>query len=352
MASVSGNPVTPVVGIVWRNDPIREIGKGAFWDHYTLQKIINVPTYIIPWKEEYKETIKDAFRSYLEKNTIDIPMTNGINERSKKQDLEDELKRHGLNSNASTKAEAWRRLAEGKAKLPHTPPEVNGLLRCPGFRSVDDVDIIVIPGVAQEEDVPERAEFERTLLRTYAFKKKRFIILCGGVWRLEELGVTIGKVEDHSYSQMISLNLSGKINHNVEIHYVEIINCSTSERIWPNGLPEEFAVNSVHDKAIVDLGRMDDKLEVVARSTKVCENRLNRHSKEMIPTKCIEVVASKKESDFCLVAIQWHLEAYCHEEYSIHKQLLEFVIKAPDPVVPVPATDPVVPVDQFQQLIL
>ena len=61
-------------GIVWRYDPNKdaERGKGAFWDHYTLQTLLNVPTYIIPWTTEDEESIRVTLRSYLEKNYKDI----------------------------------------------------------------------------------------------------------------------------------------------------------------------------------------------------------------------------------------------------------------------------------------
>ena len=51
----------------------------------------------------------------------------------------------------------------------------------------------------------------------------------------------------------------------------------------------------------------------------------------MEPVECIEVVASKDPNHFHLVAIQWHPEAYCHDGDSVHKALLDFVIKAPAP---------------------
>ena len=85
-------------------------------------------------------------------------------------------------------------------------------MRLPEFRSADEVglDIIVIPGVARDDDEPQREEFEKKLLKTYAFSRKRFILLCGGVWRLEVFGVQIWPSKDHSYSKMISLNPSGQ----------------------------------------------------------------------------------------------------------------------------------------------
>ena len=206
---------------------------------------------------------------------------------------------------------------KGKAKFPHTP-EVDGL-RLPEFRSADEVDIIVIPGVARDDIDTQREELEKKLLKTYAFTCKRFILLCGGVWRLEVFGVQIGPSKDHSYNNMISLNPSGEINDNVDVHCVKIQQCATAERIWPNGLPEDFPVNSVHPDSIIELGPMEGKLEVVARSTQLCKELKNRKGDVMEPVECIEVVASKDPKDFPLVAIQWHPEVYCHDGDSVHK---------------------------------
>ena len=329
----------PTIGIVWRNDPINDEckrGNSAFWDHYTLQTLLNVPTYIIPWNKAHEECIRDTFRLYLEKHSKDIPIKEEIDERSSVDDLKDELKRHGLNVSVGHKAELWKRLMKGKAKLPHTP-EVDGL-RLPEFRSADEVDIIVIPDVARGEHDKYREAFEKNLLQTYAFSLKRFILLCGGVWRLEVFGVKIGPSKDHSCSKMISLNPSGEINYNVDVHYVKIQQCATAKRIWPNGLPEDFPVNSVHPESIIELGpRMESKLEVVAISTQKCKELKNRQEKVMEPIKCIEVVASKDPEDFPLVAIQWQPEAYCHDGDSVHKALLDFVVKAQAPVVPAPS---------------
>ena len=112
---------------------------------------------------------------------------------------------------------------------------------------------------------------------------------------------------------------------------MKIQQCATAERIWPNGLPEEFPVNSVHPDSIIKLGPMESKLEVVARSTQECKEMKNSKGKEMEPIACIEVVASKVPEYFPLVAIQWHPEAYCHDGDSLHKALLDFVVKAPAP---------------------
>ena len=97
----------PAAGIVWRYDPNKDAdrGKGAFWDRYTLQTLLNVPTYIIPWTTEDEGRIimiRVTLRSYLEKNYKDIDKE-GINECSSVDDLKDVLKRHGLNVSANNK---------------------------------------------------------------------------------------------------------------------------------------------------------------------------------------------------------------------------------------------------------
>ena len=76
---------------------------------------------------------------------------------------------------------------------------------------------------------------------------------------------------------------------------------------------------------------MESKLEVVAISAQKFKEIKHRKGDVMQPVECIEVVASKDPKHFRLVAIQWHPEAYCHDGDSVHKALLDFVIKAPAP---------------------
>lgn len=312
------------VGIVWRNDPTDkayERGKGAFWDHYTLQTMLKVQTYLIPWnqEEEFIQGCRDGFSTYI-KGLQNVPLPENINENSTTKELKKELKGRGMKE-SGTKAELWARLKSGMARLPHTA-EGN----CPAFKSPDGVDVIVIPGVSRGNDEKSRKDFEQSLLEKYAFKK-RFILLCGGTWRLEKLGAIVGPSMDHSYSRMISLNKSGNVAYNIPIHNVQIEDNITSRRIWPNGLPPAFPVNSVHCDAVQSLGDLENKLEIVARCTSPL-GLLNTNGKIMEPVKCIEAIVSKNEDDYPLVAIQWHTEAYCYEGHTPHKKLLQFALYA------------------------
>ena len=155
-----------------------------------------------------------------------------------------------------------------------------------------------------EETEADRAAFEKQLLCDYAFRGMCFILLCGGVWRLEALGddvkIQIGESKDHSYSKMISLNASGEIINCVAVHNVEILQNATTNSIWPAGIPTPFAVNSVHADAIFDLGQMRDKLEVVAESTTAYAGLKNRNGNVMKPVRCIEAVASKNPGDYII----------------------------------------------------
>ena len=67
------------VGIVWRNDPIDKPdlrGKCAFGDHYTLQKMLAVETFIIPWEIDnnvVQQNYENIFCYYVKCNLPVLP---------------------------------------------------------------------------------------------------------------------------------------------------------------------------------------------------------------------------------------------------------------------------------------
>jgi len=187
----------------------------------------------------------------------------------------------------------------------------------------------VIPGVASGQDVDARREFEERLLKEF-YGQKPMILLCGGVWRLEALGMKVSKVSHHLNARMVNLNAEmGRVRYNTPIHMLLPGTGPVSEQIWGKDR-EPFPVNSVHGLALSDLGSRQDEFEVVGISgepVQIQESnggsrlREDRHGNPMNSQECIEAIVSIHGPP--LVAVQWHAEAYFAEgEFSPHSKLL------------------------------
>lgn len=196
----------------------------------------------------------------------------------------------------------------------------------PGIESPENVDILVIPGVARKEDTEIRKNFEERLLQKF-FRLKRIILLCGGVFRLECLGVTIGSVRNHSNSYMVSLNSSAEVIYNTQIHMALVEDNDTARTIF--GDIREFSVNSVHSEAITVLGsQLHDDVDVVVRSGDPIplddgQVRKNRRKSSMdSDTNVIEAIRTKCTLEYPpLLAVQWHPEAY-HDTIHVNPHFL------------------------------
>lgn len=286
------------IGIVMREDGS---GAGAYWDHYTLQKTLGYPTAIvIAESEDEQHATPLKLLEYLRREVC--------------QPL---------------------RFAGTSSDHPSMPPVMRAA----------DCAVLVIAGVARNADTKERREFEESLLKLY-YGVKPIILICGGVWRLTALGMGVGVVKHHSNARMVRLRTeSGRVQHNTPVHYVEISGGAVSKRIWGDThgavagriRGRAFAVNSVHSKAIKDLGEKASEFEVVARSVdpvlRVVDGkqvlRRNRNGQDMHCERgCIEAIVSVRGPP--LVAVQWHAEAYFADDTTgnPHRKLLRYAVRS------------------------
>lgn len=256
----------PTIGIAWRDDGM---GKGAFWDHYTLQKVLGMPTAI-------------------------------VNESTVNPNVKNRTRRH-LHTLATFEKTAM-------VSFPVASPK--------HAQTLQGIVLLVIPGVDRRSDSLQRQYFEERLLcREYQRGTLPIVLLCGAVYRLSALGIKIGAVSHHANNGgMVRLNTQGKVVYNTSIHSVQTGTGDRACAIWPE--PTTFPVNSVHSEAVVDLGYRRGEFEVVARSTGVCLTdkgtvRKTRGKDVMEPQEgAIEAIVTKDTSRAPVVAVQWHPEAY------------------------------------------
>ena len=273
------------IGIVWRPDGD---GKGAYWDHFTIQQTTGMPTAIVLWADQSTQ----ALRSYL----------TAPNEVRK-------VLAHGEQIDSS----------------PHKMPPVLQASEC---------DVLLIPGAAKGwgsvEERSHRQQAEEALLSEW-YQKKPLILLCGGVWRLKALGMTVSAVEHHSNSKMVGLNAEhGRVINNTSVHELVPGDGAVARAVW-GGDCSPFPVNSVHSDAVTHLGARAAEFEVVGVSgdpvlvesaeANQLRMRKDRAGNEMHSEKCIEAIISVRGPP--LVAAQWHPEAYFTEgEDSPHRKLI------------------------------
>lgn len=311
------------VGIIWRNDGE---GKGAFWDHFTLQKILKQRTVIIPFDNVDPIRLQDIFYQHVIKLPISNYTRTYLEKDKSLNDLKDICKQ--LNQQTSGNRNVLiDRILTGPPKLLFGEDK-NGY-RVPSFvDNPENVDIIVIAGVSRDSDEADRRRFEIEILQNYQGRKP-ILLLCGGVWRLEALGFGLQVAELHCYSKMVNLNSHGKVEENTAIHYVEVQDNETSRKIFGEDLPEKFEVNSVHSEAISNLGpTYENDFHIIAYSEDPVlmddgSVRKNRSKQEMRSVRCIEAICSKSGPP--IVAIQWHPEAYCdYPSPNPHETLLKY----------------------------
>jgi len=104
-------------------------------------------------------------------------------------------------------------------------------ITCPEIIDAGKADVIVIPGLVRKDDETARENFECKILKKY-HGHKPIILLCGAMWRLKVLDVTVGDVKFHANSHMLSLNgLTGSVTHNTSIHTVKVEKAHYTKKI-------------------------------------------------------------------------------------------------------------------------
>lgn len=261
-------------------------GKGAFYDHYTLQKATDYPTLISAHKNMRLKTLKEQA----------MKMTCRL--------------KYGMEEDGQVIPNTTKNFAD------------NGLLFIPGRIRDNEFD-------------PLRKAHEQHLLKQALLRGQPILAVCAGSWRLwEALGGELAEVQDHSYGGgMIRLSADGKIGYNKQIHriktekntFLEAIMETTDENCLPS-------VNSVHWKApsskkVPFLATLSAKAMV---DDKIAPN--TRQGVQMKPqSESIEAFESKYGVPF--LGIQWHPEAYTKADSKEmtpekHLAILQYMAKA------------------------
>lgn len=294
------------IDIPYRNDGE---GKGAFYDHYTLQRSTGHSTRIAVAPQQNHSNL--AY--YIAGQTFNLP--------------------YGI-------------LDQNIGKI---LPQVLD-------RNNDELGLLIIPGRPNGIEDPLRVQYERVLIKEAQLKGRPILAICGGSWRLwEAFHGTTKSVTDHNYNAgMVRLSNYGYITYNVQIHSIEIQGESLLARAmrYPISSQSLTTVNSVHWLGVNDAagphfsGQVDSRATEEAlynslvMSARAKRNPLislqDRHQRIMTPEEdTVEAFESRHGAP--LFGIQWHPEAYfdylvdrhhCTDQHQV--SLLQYMAKAGD----------------------
>lgn len=295
---------TPATGISYRDCGG---GKGAFWDHYTIQNNTQAPTVIV----KSASTSTRLFGHYVRQSTLEFPA--GIE-----------------NLNISSTAPSPKRSA-----TPRSPSRCASSSRSPIREAApqqDQIDplrananiqygLLFIPGMSREskeaEEFPERSEFEFAEIRKAQLVGRPILAVCGGSWTLwRAFGGTLRPVKEHNYrGGMPRLDAErGHVQYNKQIHRIELTEegCILSGGMQIN--PEDNvhpSVNSVHWLAPSE-SAIPRALQVSAYALadpNLAPNiPVGGETRPLNPERCIEAFESVFGAP--ILGVQWHFEAY------------------------------------------
>jgi gamma-glutamyl-gamma-aminobutyrate hydrolase PuuD len=273
----------PPIGISYRECGE---GKGAYFDHYTLQLTTSAQTRVLISKNMRASKLKE----YVRQTT------------------------HALPSNPVEVA---------------TDDQGFGLLYLPG----------VSRGMYDSQEFAERGRFQSDLVEKALLEGRPMLAVCGGCWQLwEDFGGKIQRVKDHNYRGGMPRvkDSTGKIGYNKQVHRIQL---SAESCILPGAMlgiekTASPAVNSVHWLACSEKS-VSPLLDVAARSLADPELSPNMTcdgvTRALVPEECIEAFESKFGAP--ILGLQWHPEAYTSnssEEHEPQRQvaILNYMIEA------------------------
>ncbi|OJX14055.1 MAG: hypothetical protein BGO77_01690 [Caedibacter sp. 37-49] len=261
-------------------------GKGAFYDHYTVQKATKYPTLISAHPKMRLKSLKDHSK------TITYRLKHGVEQ-------------------------------EGQV----IPESIDNF---------SDQGLLFIPGrIRDNEFEPVRKEHEENILKQARLRGQPILAVCAGSWRLwEALGGKLEEVSDHSYGGgMIRLNEMGKIGYNKQIHRIKVeSNTLLNDIMNISKETDRPSVNSVHWKAPSEK-KIPSLVRVSAKA--VADNKIapnTRQGTQMKPQNDT-IEAFENQYGAPLLGIQWHPEAYTKNDSDEmtpdkHIAILEFMAKA------------------------
>lgn len=312
-----GHPPLSCIEIPYRDEGN---GGGAFYDHYTVQKITNRETRLsVP----AGMTI-DSLESYVRSGTTHTLL-------------------HGT------------RTSDGKL----IPPMI---------KQTDCVGLLIITGHARESETKRAAVLalrdvhERKLLQKARNQGRPILTICAGTWQLWSFfGGTLQDVQDHAWEKMPSITVKGKIGCNTQMHKVVITASSMLAGAVTDGgayvrqqhalcesssdhaasHPLELIVNSVHWKAPdpitpLSVAKSQSVLAIVATAQQddsIVPQRNKTGTGAFKHPDAGTVEAIEQEHGAPLLGIQWHPEAYNNDGLLNSRQqrsILTYMAKAGD----------------------
>jgi len=239
-------------------------GKGAFYDHYTIQRAINYPTLI----SHAPETIPSAIKSYVKTITQNLPLGVSVDGRN----------------------------------IPEVIPD--------SFEG----GLLVIPGRTRDNEYdPIRTPYEKRIIKEALKRGQPIFSICAGSWQLwEAFGGRTKDVTDHCYrGGMMRVGVNGNIVCNKQIHRISIEEDSLLSKAMGKGPHGQPTVNSLHWKA-PDERTIPQFLRVAARAVR--DDNIaplsSTGSKQPMAVESNTIEAFESEYGAPILGIQWHPEAY------------------------------------------
>lgn len=267
-----------VIGITYRDDGA---GKGAFFDHRTIQLAVEKPTAVLN-----SATLPNAFARHIRENQ--------------------NLLQFGIHID--------------KTHFKFPPLH---------FASDAEIGLIVIPGVSKNSFKTSayqvRKNEEMTIIKQALYRGQPVLAICGGSWVLyESFGGTLRHAKGHNYrGGMPRLNANTATpTHNKDLHRLELTGNNTllQAALQYNDADQHLAVNSVHF-------RVPNEAHVPAAlcvSAKAIPDAALAPANSKAAEKSIE--AFETIHGVPVLGIQWHPEAY--DANTHHARMLRYMEKA------------------------
>lgn len=252
----------------------KHLGKGAFYDHYTLQRHTAHESAVVHSSDKAIKT--KYLAEYINSQTVNMP---------------------------------------------HSP--IDATVGRPVPITLDphtEGGLLVIPGMTRDsyEKSPTahqiRIEFERGLLKDALRRGRPILAICAGSWTLwEALGGTLKVVSDHNYGGgMPRISAQGKMSYNKHVHDVEVTQGTLLGDAMALGDTQEertLPANSIHWLAPDDTV-VPPNFEIAAKSKRNAEVSIQtRQATQMAPQEdSVEGFCSKFGAP--VAGFVWHLEAF------------------------------------------
>jgi gamma-glutamyl-gamma-aminobutyrate hydrolase PuuD len=266
------------IAITYRNEGG---GKGAFYDHHTLQLSTDHPTVIALDEEGNAGNLNQD----LIKTFIRDKWTFGLS--------------YGIDKDGKRIPDATTR------------PWKQGLL-------------VVTGRERDQEGIEARNKYEQLVLRESLRRGQPILAICAGCWQLwKAFDGRFEGVKDHAYRQMINLSEdTGQVTYNKQIHLISIEQQSLLFQAMRKPKNLLLPVNSVHWKApkLNKVRGVKDKFKVTAED-KFKVSATAKHDEGLAPFRNIKenkkmnvqentIEAFECENGAPILGIQWHPEAY------------------------------------------